>query len=133
MTYLGYAALAVLSLATAITFIRSYRPIRDGKVGRRLADLGLAFVLTFVTLVLATFMSVTASALVAGSVVVMTVLALIGITGLVLLVAAAFHASWSRSLQAWRHRRNVRKFAKRDEDDAAGMAGAELLDGFNRQ
>ena len=116
MTYLGYAALAVLSLSTIVTFIRSYRPIRDGKLGRRLVDLGLTFLLTFVTLMLATYMSVTASALVAGSVAVMTALGLIAITGLALLVAAAFHASWSRSLQAWRFRRSARKMAAMDEE-----------------
>ena len=116
MTYLGYAALAVLSLSTIVTFIRSYRPIRDGKLGRRLADIGLTFLLTFVTLMLATYMSVTASVLVTASVAVMTALGLIAITGLALLVAAAFHTSWSRSLQAWRFRRSARKMAAMDEE-----------------
>ena len=121
----------VFAVRAIITFIRSYRPIRDGKVGRRLADLGLTFVLTFVALVLATFMSVTVSVLVSGSVVVMTVLTLIGIVGLALLVAAVFHASWSRSLQAWRFRRDGRKMAKREDDQQAAEAGAELLDGLS--
>lgn len=118
MTYLGYAALAALILATLVTFVRSYRPIRDGKIGRRLMDLGLTLILLFVTLMLATYMSVTASALVAGSSVIMMVLGLVGATGVLLLIAAAFHESWSRSLQAWRYKRDTRKMAKWSDEEA---------------
>lgn len=116
MTYLVYAALAFITLAATVCFIRSYRPIRDGKVGRRLVDLGLMFSLIFVGLIVASNASVTMRALVTGSTAAVMFIAAVGLIGLALFVAASFYESWGRSLQAWRFRRSARKMAEMAED-----------------
>lgn len=54
-------------------------------------------------------------------------IAVMGLIGLGSFAAAIFCQSWIRSLQAWRFRRDQRKLAERDEDDAATKAGAEFL------
>lgn len=135
MTYLVYAALVFIALATIVCFIRSYRPIKDGKVGRRLIDLGLMFGLIFVGLIVVSGASVTMRALVTGSTAAVMFIAAIGLTGLALFVAASFYESWSRSLQAWQFRRTARKMAEmaEAEDDeelsseTTGVHGSRVM------
>ena len=85
MTYLGYAALFVLTLAALIAFQRSYRDYKEGSAGRTLVDLGLSLSAVFVALVLATYMSTSAQALIDGSPALVVVMILLLSASLVLI------------------------------------------------
>ena len=86
MIYLGYALLALLSLVSLVCFIRSYRNIRDGKISRRLIDIGIAAITLFGAGVVLAFTSVTTMALLDGSFALKLGLAGVGALGLVLLI-----------------------------------------------
>ena len=88
MIYLGYALLALLSLVSLVCFIRSYRNIRDGKISRRLIDIGIAAITLFGAGVVLAFTSVTTMALLDGSFALKLGLAGVGALGLVLLIIA---------------------------------------------
>lgn len=116
MTYLAYAALLFIGLAATICFIRSYRPVVNGKISRRLVDLGLTFSLLFVGLVIAANASVTMHALVTGSIAMMVFIAIVGLIGFHLFVVAAFYVPLRRVVKAAQVRRQEHKLNKEAED-----------------
>ena len=124
--YLGYALLALLSLVSLVCFIRSYRNIRDGKISRRLIDIGIAAITLFGAGVVLAFTSVTTMALLDGSFALKLGLAGVGALGLVLLIIAkpADRIYGSTKLMQRRMERRIVK----QESKAEQHAGVKIFD-----
>jgi uncharacterized membrane protein len=131
---LSKVALIMMSVAALYCYVRSYRPIKDGKLGRRLIDIGLALMLTFAVLVMGAYTSVTVSALVAGSYALLVIIGLTGGAGLLMLAIGVFYGVFRSLVQALRssaqnrrYRRDQRKMKRRDQQATEQDEGTEFL------
>lgn len=87
MEHFGYLALSVLFGVALIMLLRSYKDYKSVSTGRALVDGGMFLAAIFVMLVLGTYMSVSAQALVAGSSVIRFLLGFLLGVSLVLIIA----------------------------------------------
>ena len=87
MDHFGYAAQSVLLVVALIMLLRSYKDYKNVSMGRALVDGGMFLAAIFVMLVLGTYMSVSAQALVAGSSVIRFLLSVLLGLSLSLIVA----------------------------------------------